>query len=91
MQNSVNPPWWVYMVETQTGKLYTGITTDIERRFRQHCGELKGGARFFNSDAAKKIVYREGCTDRRHASQREAAIKRLHRNEKIQLIASGDD
>ena len=28
--------WWLYIVETESGKLYTGITTDVNRRFNEH-------------------------------------------------------
>ncbi|MFT5518588.1 MAG: putative endonuclease, partial [Oceanospirillaceae bacterium] len=37
--------WWVYMVQTQGGRLYTGITTDTKRRFKEHCDGGKLGAR----------------------------------------------
>lgn len=78
--------WWVYMIRTQKDRLYTGITKDIERRFRQHKGELKGGAKFFNGDKALAVVYREACADRSEASKREAQIKSLTRQEKLLLL-----
>ena len=80
--------WWVYMVETQSGKLYTGITTDVERRFHEHCHDPKLGARFFRSDPAKAVVYQEPQPDRSSASKREAAIKKLPRKAKLALIGS---
>lgn len=76
------------MVETQSGKLYTGITTDPERRFDEHQNNPKLGARFFRSDPAKAIVYREAHVDRSSALKREAAIKKLPRPAKLQLIAT---
>jgi putative endonuclease len=79
--------WWVYMVQTRSNKLYTGITTDVERRFRQHKGELKGGARFFYSDAAKAVVYREASENRSSASRREAEIKKLTRQQKLAMVS----
>jgi putative endonuclease len=42
---AVSPPWFVYMVRTAADALYTGISTDPERRLRQHKGELTGGAK----------------------------------------------
>lgn len=79
--------WWVYMIETVSGKLYTGITTDVERRFAEHCsGPKNRGAKFFRSDKPKDIVYIEQCIGRSDASKREAAIKKLSRREKIGLI-----
>lgn len=84
-------PWWVYMIETHSNKLYTGITTDVERRFRQHKGELKGGARFFYSSPAAAIVYREASESRSSASRREAEIKKLTRQQKLDLVSSYAD
>ena len=88
--STVVQDWWVYMVQTRSGKLYTGISTDVERRFRQHRGELKGGARFFYSDAAQAIVYREASENRSSASRREAAIKKLSRQQKLLLVAGSE-
>lgn len=79
--------WWVYMVRCQSGRLYTGITTDPERRFREHCGEGGRGARFFRSDPAEAMVYRESAADRSAASRREAQIKKLPRVRKLALVA----
>lgn len=83
-------PWWVYMVRTAGGKLYTGISTDVERRFEEHLatslGTGKKGAKFFRSDRPETVVYREACSDRSSASQREAAIKQLDSRKKRQLI-----
>lgn len=80
-------PWWVYMVRSQSGKYYTGITTDVERRFKEHCGS-KRGARFFRGDPAIEVVYTEAAADRSAASVREAAIKKLTRSGKENLIVA---
>ena len=77
--------WFVYIVEAENGHLYTGITTDLERRFAEHQSK-QGGARFFHTSAAKQIVYHETQPDRSSASKREAAIKKLSRKDKIALI-----
>ena len=78
-------PWFVYIVEAENGHYYTGITTDLERRFSQHQSK-QGGARFFHTSAAKKLVYQETQANRSEASKREAAIKKLSRKQKISLI-----
>ena len=77
--------WFVYIVEAENGHYYTGITTDVKRRFSEHRNKQKG-ARFFNTSSAKQIVYQEQHPDRSHASKREAAIKKLSRQAKIKLI-----
>ncbi len=83
--------WWVYMIRSQSGKLYTGISTDPERRFQEHAGAAENGggrrgARFFRGDPPEEIVYREIAADRSSASKREAAIKKLNREQKLNLI-----
>lgn len=78
--------WQVYIIRCSDDSLYTGITTNLERRFDQH---LSGkGAKYFNGRKPLEIVYREQCVDRGQASRREAAIKNLSRREKLRLIAS---
>ena len=77
--------WFVYIIEAANGKLYTGITTDLERRLQQHQGK-PGGARFFHTRPARKLVYHETQPDRSAASRREAAIKKLSRQAKLELI-----
>lgn len=80
--------WFVYIIEADNGNLYTGITTDIDRRLRQHQTH-NGGARFFHTSHAKKLVYQENQPDRSSASKREAAIKKLSRQAKLTLISEG--
>lgn len=78
--------WFVYMIETKCGALYTGITTDPERRFLQHQGVQAGGAKYFRGRQAKALVYIESHVDRRAASKREYALKKLAREDKLALV-----
>lgn len=80
-----NPPWCVYIIEASDGRLYTGVTTDVERRFVEHSGTLRG-ARFFRGRQPVKVVYTESHPDRSSALRRESAIKKLKREEKLRLI-----
>lgn len=73
------------MVQTRKGDVYTGITTDVQRRFRQHSGELAGGAKFFRLNPAVAVVYQELASSRSEASKREAHIKRWSRKKKLAL------
>ena len=76
--------WLVYIIRCSDGSLYTGITKDLERRFEEHrCGK---GARYFNGRKPLEVVYVESCADRSQASRREAAIKRLNRRQKLELV-----
>ena len=74
--------WWVYIVETASGKLYTGITTDLDRRLEEHRSGKKG-ARFFRLSPASEMVYRERAPDRSAATRRELEIKRMRRSKKL--------
>ncbi|WBA88329.1 GIY-YIG nuclease family protein [Endozoicomonas sp. GU-1] len=82
--------WSVYIILASDSSLYTGITTDIERRWRQHCGTV-GGARYFRGRKPQQLVYLEGNHDRSSASRREAAIKKLTRPQKLSLLASPEN
>ena len=77
--------WTVYMVRCRDGSLYTGITTDPERRLAEH-NSGSGGA-YTRSKKPVAIVYREPAADRSGAQQRERAIKQLSRAQKEKLIA----
>ena len=76
--------WQVYIIKTNTGKLYTGITTDINRRFSEH--KKKKGAKYFRLESPQKVVFLEVCKNRSEATKREIEIKRFNRDEKLQLI-----
>src|SRR5690606_33039683 len=65
----------------------TGITTDIGRRWQEHCHGPKG-ARFFRTGKPEALCHIEEFPDRPSASRREAAIKKLKRREKDLLIAT---
>jgi len=76
--------WFVYIIEASDNKYYTGITTDLDRRFQQH---LTGkGAKFFRGRKPVKFVYTENNHDRSSASSRESQIKTLTRKEKEKLF-----
>lgn len=76
--------WWVYIIETEDSSLYTGVTTDIARRFSEHLNG-KTGAKYFKGRKPVAVVYSSKEKDRSSAQQREAAIKKLPRSEKLKL------
>jgi DNA-3-methyladenine glycosylase I len=82
---NVTSSWYVYMIRSANGSLYTGITTDLERRFKEHQEKVKG-ARFFHLSAACSLLYHEKHPNRSSASKREAEIKKMHKNTKENLI-----
>ena len=80
MENS----WKLYILRCRDGSLYTGITTDVEKRFEAHnCGK---GAKYTRGRGPLELVYREECGDHSTALNRELQIKALTREEKIKQI-----
>lgn len=72
------------MIRASDRSLYTGISTDVERRFLQH--QRGTGAKYFHAGRRpEQVVFQEAGHDRSSASQREAAIKKLPRREKLRL------
>lgn len=78
--------WKLYILRCGDGSLYTGITTDVERRLEAHrCGK---GAKYTRGRGPLELVYTEDCDDHSAALRRELEIKALPREEKEQLIKS---
>ena len=75
------------MIRTSDGQLYTGITTDIQRRWQEHLTG-KGGARYFRARKPQSLSFLEEHADRSSASKREAAIKKLSKAEKEFLVTA---
>lgn len=74
----------VYLLECADGTIYTGITTDVARRFREHT-EGKG-AHYTKARKAIKLLYTEKAKDRSTAQKREAEIKAWSRSKKLALV-----
>ena len=74
----------VYIIRCKDGSLYTGISTDVERRFLEH---QKGrGARYTKMHGVDKIVYVRKCGAVGKALKREAKIKTWPRERKLRLV-----
>jgi putative endonuclease len=80
--------YYVYLLKCADGTIYTGITTDVQRRFEEHKGGK--GAHYTRVKKAVKILYTEEHADRSSASKREAEIKKLTRNQKLDLVRARD-
>ncbi|MDO8747638.1 MAG: GIY-YIG nuclease family protein [Candidatus Omnitrophota bacterium] len=76
--------WYVYMLKCQDGAIYTGITDDIARRFKEHA-QGKGG-HYTNCNRPREVLYKEPFEDRLDAEQREQQIKRWSKVKKLALI-----
>ena len=76
--------YFVYLIQCKNGTLYTGITTNIKRRFQEH-KDGKGG-HYTSSKKVVKILYTENHKNRGSALKREAQIKGWQREKKFNLI-----
>jgi len=77
---------FVYMVECADKTLYTGWTTDVDRRLKAH--NAGRGAKYTRERGPVRLVYVEEMPNRRAAMKRELEIKRMRRAKKLTLIAN---
>lgn len=75
--------WYVYIIRSNSGVLYTGITTDTSRRLKQHNNGR--GAKFTRGRGPWHLVYQESLPDKGVALSREKQIKRLPKPAKLSL------
>ena len=76
--------WFIYIVQCSDESLYTGITTDISRRIKEH--NTKKGAFYTQNKTPVKLVYHQSMANQSAARKREAVIKKLDRKQKLELI-----
>lgn len=77
--------WFVYLVRCSDDSFYTGVTTDLARRLRQHNGEISGGAGYTRGRRPVDLVWSEACVNRSDAQKREYAVRRSPRSTKLRL------
>lgn len=78
--------WFIYLIETHCGKIYTGITKNLLRRWKQHCLGVKGkGARFLQIYPPKELIYWEIVENHSRAIKREIEIKKFNAKKKLKL------
>ena len=83
--------WFVYIIQSEKGHLYTGITTDVERRFKEHSDSTKKGAKYFRGKVPVEVVYQKTFKDRSTASKYECLVKKMTRANKLKLILGRDN
>ena len=81
--------WYLYILRCKDDTLYTGITTDVEKRLEAH--RSGKGAKYTRGRAPLELVYRETCGSHSDALKREHQIKALSRQEKQKLLETADD
>ena len=83
-RNLCSNMYYVYIIQCEDGSLYTGITTDVKRRFEEH--KMGLGGHYTSSHKAKRLVYKEKIGTRSQALKREAEIKSFTRARKLNLV-----
>lgn len=79
------PAWCVYLLRCRDGSLYAGATNDLKARLARHAAGK--GARYTRSRLPVRLAYQEQVPDRGAALRREAALKKLTRQQKLALVA----
>lgn len=79
--------WYVYIVRCSDGSLYTGITTDVERRLAEH--RTPKGSKYLRGRGPLKLVFKKRIGEKGRALQVEREVKRLPRHKKERLIKTG--
>lgn len=78
--------WWVYLIRCADNSLYTGITTDVARRFEEHAAQGPKTAKYLRGKGPLTLVFKKRIGNRSQASQVEYRIKRLSKAQKESLI-----
>lgn len=83
--------WSIYVLRDETNSLYTGISTDVQRRLRQHRQSEGYGAKYTRSKKHLELVYICELGSRSLASRAEYRMKRLVKDEKEKIVSIGPD
>ena len=83
--NVESKAWFVYILECQNGRLYTGITPDLQERFRKHC--IGKGAMFTRLNKPLRMIAATTCANRSEASKLERTIKGLTPTQKLWMAS----
>jgi len=81
------PGWYLYMVRCRGGNLYTGIATDVERRFAEH--QADKGAKYLRGKGRLKLVFKKRIGAHSLALKIERRVKRLPKDKKERLVSTG--
>jgi len=82
--------WYVYMIRCHDGTLYTGISNDVIRRFKEHRAMGKQGAKYLRGRGPLKLVFQKKIGDKSSALMMEQKIKKLSKSQKENIIQMGD-
>lgn len=87
MNDGLKPTWSVYLIRTVKNSLYTGVSTDVARRFAEHQNG-RNGAKYLRGKGPLTLVYQTPCQSKQCAFQWEFFIKRWPKSTKEALVSS---
>ena len=80
--------WYLYLIRCRDGKLYTGITTNVARRFAEHQGNVNTGAKYLRGRGPLVLVFQKKLGSRSLAQGVESKVKKLSKARKEELISA---
>jgi len=78
--------WFLYLIRCRNGRLYTGITTNVERRFEEHKSGDKKGSKYLRGKTPLTLVLKKRVGNRSMALKIEAKVKKLPKTKKELLV-----
>ena len=78
--------WYLYIIKCRDDSLYTGITLDVDRRFRDHASQGSRCAKYLKGRSPLRLVFVERIGDKRVAHRVEKCVKQLNKSKKLALI-----
>ena len=86
---SLMSEWYLYLIRTRYGTLYTGIATDVARRLTEHSEADGSGAKYLRSKGPLQLVYQVKIGSRALALKAEICVKKLPKEKKEKIVAAG--
>jgi len=80
--------WFLYLIRCRNNTLYTGITTDVNRRFAEH--QAGKGAKYLRGKSPLLLVYQQAVGSHADALKTEISIKKLSKKDKERMILGGE-
>jgi len=81
--------WYLYLIRCRDSTLYTGISTDVDRRLAQHRGKGNAGSRYLKGRGPLSLVFQEKLGSKSLALKVEHRVKRMSKARKEKLIKVG--
>lgn len=86
VENVAAAVWWLYVIQCRDGSLYTGVSTDVQRRFSEHQQQGAKTARYLRGRGPLRLVFSIEAGGRGDALKMEYRVKQLTRSEKLTMI-----